>query len=178
MNKISGPQYHHTIKILSALEKVLEGLSIINQNVIKDTGELESINQTKKIIQHQIGIHNKVVTQGDEQFQNRNKELIGQAIRLHVSAVPEEIHELSAHRKSLIDNHNRKRKELETKGFTEGEIQELLESIDDQVAEFDAKIAALEVEWKRVKAYSDDKPRFDVSLLNGTRLAQNQEADA
>ena len=178
MNKISGSQYRNSYKCLTVLQKSLESLSAIDQSVIKNDSDLEKIKETSEILRREYDEHNRIVTQGDEQFQNRNKELIGKAITAFVSRIPEEIHELNAHRKSLIDNHNRKHEELAKKGFSEGEIQGLLDPIDDQVKEFDSKIEALEIELKKVKDYSNDKPFFNDSLLDGTRLAQNQEASA
>lgn len=170
MTNITSAEYSELKYSLPKLKALVEALAGMNARTVPTKEARASITVFEAEIRQIYINYTKFVEMGDEQYQQRDKDLINKATT-RLFEIPSAINLLEVTFKSKIRACEHKAKALREQGLTEAEITEVNKPITDADREELAnKIKALRDEETALHAYIGDAPCYDIELLKNTPL--------
>ncbi|WGS85014.1 hypothetical protein [Methylomonas sp. UP202] len=120
-----------------------------------------------------------VIDQANQQYLDRDQSLINLA-STRMFRIGSDIEAAQAHKRHAEQAHLEKTAELTRQGFTQVEIDEILDDPRPAIEAFQQQISDLGAEKIKLEAFLADAPRFATDLLIGTTIevAADQPAEA
>lgn len=164
----------------NAVSKAAEALLALDPaSVGASVSESATISMAAKILGKIAGEAKAILDQAEELFKNRDVALINRASARFFS-VDKDVEECKAHQYHAQEAFNEKVAELKRQGFSQAEIDNMIESPAPQIEALEQKIVALLAEKAKVMKFMSDIPIYNPSLLAGTavEVAPAEQAEA
>ena len=157
-----------------------QSIAVLNPAIeaVKALGAVPALNEYNKItnftdwLETLKASNELVITEAITLYANRPIQLITKAFILALVDINAEINLLDIERKGLMPNYQAKVDELKKHcRLSDREIDQIITDPKDEIERMGLLIKQLEVERDRIQVFVHDCPRYDVTLLAGTRLA-------
>jgi len=174
---ISPAEFKNAKYCIDQLKPALDAIQKISRQAVGyDDGIFGKVEEFKKFLSQVHAGYQSVVDQGNLQHQNRDENLINRAA-MRLNNIPRCIEKIKIDFDLKTRACQYKRAELEEKGFSVFEINQIVKPIGQgEIDNLNTSIEALREEGKALKVFLADSPRFDKELLRDTTVYPS-EAD-
>lgn len=117
-----------------------------------------------------------IIEKAEQQYANRNQDLI-LAATTRYSRIDADVAATKHQQQSLKNTYKSKLEELKKQQFSDSEIEKIVASPDEEITALETTIDNLACEKLKVQKFLDDAPRYDPSILAGTRVHEIHETN-
>jgi len=176
MNKVTMIDLNNARQAKQHLTDAIGALQKLTVQAVGRSENHEKITSFKTWLSELASTADTIITQGQNQYNERPKELI-QAANTRLHKIPDEI--LLRQKKSQFatEAYEAQVFDLKHKGFNSGQIAKIVDDPGSEIERNKTEIIELETEHKQILAFLADVPVFNIELLKNTSLYPKTEIE-